>query len=99
MDDTHPLAYGLSEQYFSLKTSSMNFRPLKGAWNVGIIPEDTFTVGFTGSKIKNELKGSVNFAVEDMGRGCVVYLVDNPLFRGFWNEGLLLFSNALFLVE
>jgi hypothetical protein len=28
----------------------------------------------------------------------VVYLVDNPLFRGFWYSGHVLFSNAVFLV-
>jgi hypothetical protein len=36
--------------------------------------------------------------VQDVGRGAVVYLVDNPLFRGFWQSGKRLFSNAVFLV-
>jgi hypothetical protein len=38
------------------------------------------------------------FGVEDLGRGTVVYLADNPLFRSFWENGKLLFSNAVFLV-
>jgi len=36
--------------------------------------------------------------VEEVGRGEVVYLLDDPLFRGFWYNGELVFSNALFLV-
>ena len=36
------------------------------------------------------------FGEKSMGRGKVVYLVDNPLFRGFWDQGNLLFANALY---
>jgi len=28
----------------------------------------------------------------------VIYMVDNPLFRGFWETGKLLMVNALFFV-
>jgi hypothetical protein len=35
-------------------------------------------------------------SVEDKGRGSVVYLPDNPLYRGFWINGQFLFSNVLF---
>jgi len=38
------------------------------------------------------------FGVEHKGRGQVVYLIDNPLFRGFWESGKLIFANALFMV-
>jgi len=34
-----------------------------------------------------------------MGRGQVVYLIDNPLYRGFWEQGKLLFANAVFQVD
>ena len=36
--------------------------------------------------------------VQELGRGSVVYLADDPLFRGFWYNGKLLFSNAVFMV-
>ena len=29
----------------------------------------------------------------------VVYMVDNPLFRGFWENGNFLFGNAVFLLR
>lgn len=99
MDETHPLSYGIGNNYFSLKTSSLNYRPLIGAQNVGMIKEDAKIIGFTGSSIKEGLAGSIDFAIENMGRGQLIYMIDNPLFRGFWKEGQLLFSNALLLVH
>ncbi len=99
MDDSHPLAFGLRPYYFSLKTNDLRYDLLKGAWNVGYLEEDFLTHGFIGSNLKKKLKNSAVFAVQDMGRGRVVYLFDNPLFRSFWEEGKLLFSNALFLVN
>ncbi len=96
LDETHPLAFGLYEPYFSLKTNSLVFEPLKNAWNVGTVGKEPIITGFMGYQLKQEVKQSVTFAVEDKGRGAVIYLVDNPLFRSFWENGKMLFSNALF---
>ena len=49
--------------------------------------------------MKKKLTETVSFAVDKKGEGSVIYMVDNPLFRGFWENGILLFSNALFLVN
>jgi hypothetical protein len=38
------------------------------------------------------------FGVEDKGQGQVVYLVDNPLFRAFWENGKMVFANAVFML-
>ena len=38
------------------------------------------------------------FGVEQKGRGNVVYMIDNPLFRTFWESGKMMFSNAVFMV-
>ena len=54
--------------------------------------------GFAGSEAVKNLPGSLVFGVENHGSGAVVYLVDNPLFRGFWENGKLFFANALFMV-
>ena len=100
LDPTHPLAFGLGAHYFSLRTSSNHYPLMTGANNVIYHPQDEeMMLGFAGSQIKEKLKDSVVFAVEDSGRGSVIYMVDNPLYRGFWHNGLFLFSNALFIVE
>lgn len=97
MDPTHPLGSGLGSSYRSLRTSSLYFPLMTGAKNVGYIPKNPEVVGFAGSKIKSKLEDTVVFASEDIGKGKMIYLVDNPLFRGFWYNGLFLFSNAVFL--
>lgn len=98
-DITHPLAYGLGSTYFSLKTSDEYYQLLSGAQNVIYVPKGYKSFGFIGSNLKKELQNTVTFAVEQKGKGKIVYMVDNPLFRGFWENGNLLFSNALFLVN
>ncbi|QSE97975.1 M14 family metallopeptidase [Fulvivirga lutea] len=99
LDNTHPLAYGYSKNYYSLKTSSTRWSYLEDGSNVGVIKEDSKPVsGFAGSKAVSKLDKSLVFGVQSKGRGEVVYLVDNPLFRGFWENGKLLFSNAVFMV-
>ena len=52
--------------------------------------------GFIGSRVKPRLKNTPIAALQRMGQGQVVYFMDNPLFRSFWQEGKVLFSNALF---
>jgi len=71
---------------------------LKDGWNVGVLKKDNYVSGFVGSKLKPKIKDGLVFGVQDMVRGSVVYLADDPLFRHFWEGGKLLFSNAVFLV-
>lgn len=99
VDDSHPLAYGIGNQYYSLKNSSRTFALQTDMWNVMYIPEEYKYAGFIGANVKAKLKKSITFGVEDKGAGKIIYMVDNPLFRGFWENGNLLFSNALFLVN
>jgi hypothetical protein len=96
IDISHPLGFGLKNYYFSLKTSSLRYDLMKNAWNVGYLEDSLMINGFIGAGLKSKLKNSLVFAVQDKGRGSAIYLVDNPLFRGFWEEGKLLFSNAVF---
>ena len=99
IDKSHPLNYGLGDKYFSLKISDTRYQLLKGAVNTAYIPTGYKSFGFIGHSLKKSLANTVTFAVEQNGQGQIIYMVDNPLFRGFWENGNLLFSNALFLVE
>jgi hypothetical protein len=51
-----------------------------------------------GSQTKKLLNDGLLFGVQEIGDGSVVYLTENPLFRSFWENGKLLFSNAVFMV-
>ncbi|MEX0608159.1 MAG: M14 family metallopeptidase [Balneolaceae bacterium] len=98
MDETHPLAFGYSDEYMSLKLGSTSFEYLDNGWNVGAVKENAHRSGFVGHKAKKQLENTLAFGVQNMGRGKVVYMIDNPLFRGFWHNGKLLFGNAVFFV-
>jgi hypothetical protein len=99
LDNTHPLALGYPDYYFTLKRGSQRYGYLQDGWNVGTIRDQNALVsGFAGSRILNKLPESLVFGVEEKGRGEVIYLADNPLFRAFWFNGKLLMGNALFLV-
>lgn len=99
MDTSHPLAYGIGSTYFSLKTTAGSYEYLERGWNVGTVGSSPLISGFVGAQAQERLKESLTFGIEEMGRGSVCYFVDNPLYRGFWEHGKLLFSNALFLVR
>ncbi|HNT19053.1 MAG TPA: M14 family zinc carboxypeptidase [Saprospiraceae bacterium] len=96
LDTSHPMAFGLGRSYFTLKTEDLKFPLIKGGKNVIYLEKDWKQSGFIGSRLRDKLKETTVVSVEAMGRGRIVYMVDNPLFRGFWENGKLLFSNALF---
>jgi hypothetical protein len=100
LDNTHPLGFGLPDYYYSLKLND-DIYELFGdddGWNVGTIKKDGYVSGFVGSESKKKINNGLLLGVQPMGRGSVVYLVDDPLFRSFWENGKLLFSNAVFMV-
>jgi hypothetical protein len=99
LDNTHPLAFGYPKTYYTLKQDDAMYEFIKtGGWNVGVIKKDNQVAGFIGSQLKNKLKDGVLFGVQDMGRGNIVFLADDVLFRSFWENGKLMLCNAVFLV-
>lgn len=96
VDATNPLAYGLGNQYFSLKVTADTYE-MSDKLSAAVYLDDQYqSYGFIGSRVKPRLKKTPIAAIQRMGQGHVVYFVDNPLFRSFWQEGKVLFSNALF---
>jgi hypothetical protein len=97
LDASHPLTFGLGKQYFSMKNSTQHYKLLKGASNPIYVPANYRSYGFIGNDIRATMNETVTVATEDLGRGKVIYMVDNPLFRGFIENGNLLFGNAVWL--
>jgi hypothetical protein len=100
LDNSHPLAFGYEDIYYTLKQDDNLYEFFKegAGWNVGVIKKESQVAGFVGSKLKEKLKDGLLFGVQEMGRGNIIYLAENPLFRSFWENGKLLFCNALFMV-
>jgi len=99
MDNSHPLAFGYGDTYYTLKQDDVIYDFLKdGGWNVGIIRKDNLVSGFAGVKTREKLKDGLLFGVQDYGRGEAIFLADDIMFRSFWENGKLMLCNAVFLV-
>lgn len=99
LDNTHPLAFGYPNYYYTLKQDDQIYEFIKDAgWNVGVIKREKQIAGFVGSKLQRRLQDGLLFGVQTLGRGNITYLADDVLFRSFWENGKLMFSNAVFLV-
>lgn len=99
LDNTHPLGFGYPGYYYTLKLSDDIYNLFDdGNWNVGTVKKDGYVAGFVGEKSKAKIKDGLLLGAQPMGRGSVIYMVDDPLFRSFWQNGKLLFSNAVFMI-
>jgi hypothetical protein len=98
LDHTHPLAFGYPDYYYTLKQDVQVYEYMKDGWNVGYLKKDNYVAGFAGVQAKDKLKDGLLFGVQEMGRGQVVFLADDLLFRSFWENGKLMFCNAIFMV-
>lgn len=100
VDSSHPLMYGYPNYYYTLKMDNViyDFTKDGAGWNAGVLKKDNQLAGFVGYKLKKKLKDGLLFATQDLGRGSVTYITDDILFRNFWENGKLMFCNAVFMV-
>jgi hypothetical protein len=101
LDNTHPIGYGYDDDYyFSLKIGNSSYQLLENGYNVGYINNDPKpTSGFAGEKALDKISNSLVFGHQKYGEGSFIYMVDNPLFRSFWENGKLLLVNSIFFVN
>ena len=96
IDTSHPLAYGYEDYYYTLKLSGNAYKLLKNQ-NIAYLKSDIKPhSGFVGSTVYSKQANSLLFGNQDLGQGNVVYMIDNPLFRSFWENGKLFIANAIF---
>ncbi|RYY88378.1 MAG: zinc carboxypeptidase [Chitinophagaceae bacterium] len=99
LDNSHPLAFGYPNTYCTLRQDDKSFEFLDdGGWNVGVIKKERPVAGFVGNRLQPRLQDALILGVQEVGNGEVVYFADDVLFRAFWENGKLLFANAVFLV-
>lgn len=99
VDNSHPLGFGYDDEYFTLKLGANSYNYLKKGFNVVRLENNAIVSGFAGSKTLKNQEKSLIFGEEHIGKGSIVYMVDNPLFRGFWDNGKLFLANALFMTN
>jgi len=98
LDNTHPLGFGFPKFYHTLKLDDKVYKFLSNGWNVGVLKKENYVSGFVGVEAKKKLVDGLIFGVQALGSGTIIYMADDPLFRSFWENGKLLFSNAVFMV-
>ena len=99
VDNSHPLMFGYPDYYHTLKMDAAVYEFIKeGGWNVGSLKKENQVAGFVGYKLNPKLKDGLLFGVQELGGGTVTFLTDNVLFRNFWENGKLMFCNAVFMV-
>ena len=99
VDKTHPMAFGYNDHYFTLKMGSTAYGLLESGYNVAYLNESKVYSGFAGKNALKQLDKTLVFGEERMGSGSIIYMVDNTLFRSFWENGKLFLVNAVFMVN
>lgn len=96
IDNSHPIGYGFPDYYYTLKIGAQSYAWLEKGSNVAYLKKSQVVLGYAGAEARRKLEESVVVAMDRMGEGAAIYLVDDPLFRAFWHNGHFLFANALF---
>ena len=99
VDHTHPMEFGYSEDYFTLKRGSATYSLLDSGYNVAYIEDTKVYSGFAGKETLKNLDQTLVFGEEQMGSGSFIYMVENTLFRSFWENGKLFLVNSIFFVN
>lgn len=102
IDDSHPLAFGVGEQLYSLKFSDEGLVPSTHWQTVGYYSKDQESLlvsGYASEENLNKLAGNAFAGVSEMGSGKVVFLLDNTQYRMFWVGPARLMQNAVMLLH
>lgn len=100
VDVTHPMAFGYDNDYFTLKLGSDSYSLLESGYNIAYLGDKPKPVsGYAGKDALKGLDNSLIFGEENIGSGSMIYIVDNILFRSFWENGKLFLVNAVFFVN
>ena len=101
LDTTHPLAFGMSPEVYTLKFGSSSLQPDPNLQTVGrYLPDSTglLAAGYAPTDALDQLAGNTWAGVRQIGEGKLVYLLDNPHYRMFWRGPSRLMQNAVMIV-
>jgi len=101
LDTTNPLAFGMSKDLYSLKFGSDALKPNAGFQTVGRYAAypNLLASGYASSANLKRMGGNAFAGVQPIGRGKVVFLMDNTQYRMFWRGPSRMMQNAVMLVK
>jgi hypothetical protein len=100
IDNTNPLAFGLPETLYSLKFGDDGIVPNNSLQTVGYYVKEgeVMASGYASAENKEKARGMAFAAVQNMGSGKVVFLLDNTQYRMFWVGPSRMVQNAVMLM-
>lgn len=101
IDISHPLAFGIKDQLYTLKFGSDAIVPNASLQSVGYYHKNAnelLASGYIADEYKSHLAGKTFAAVQPLGSGKIVYLLDNPHYRMFWRGPSRMLQNAVMLL-
>ncbi len=97
LDATNPLAFGY-DHYYTLRQGADHLKISSN--NVFHLKKDAKALnGFVGARVNKQQSEAAIAGYQSYGDGAIIYFIDNPLFRGFWENGKLMVANAVFFVN
>ena len=101
IDTSHPLAFGMKSHLYDLKFGSSAFEPSTSLESVGKYVENVSRLlasGYASKENLNHLAGKTFAAVDRIGKGKVIYLLDNTQYRMFWKGPSRMMQNAVMIM-
>jgi len=99
LDLSHPLTFGITNAKLPVfKNSTMLLQPAGTAFvNVALYSRAPQLAGYTAAEYIPRISQSALLLAHDVGRGRVIGMTDNPVFRGYFYGSSRLLVNALYL--
>jgi hypothetical protein len=101
VDISNPLAFGLKEDLYSLKFGNDALVPDPDLQTVGYYAKDSTSLlvaGYASKENLSHLAGQTFAGVLPMGKGKLVFLLDNTQYRMFWRGPSRMMQNAVMLL-
>ncbi len=101
IDITHPLAFGMKDEVYSLKFGTDAILPSDSIQTVGYYHKDAaelLVAGYASQENLSHLAGMTFAGVVPVGEGKIVLLIDNTQYRGFWRGPSRMMQNAVMQV-
>jgi hypothetical protein len=99
LDLTHPLTFGIRRKDLPVfKNSNLLLQPSAAPFvNVALYTNQSHLAGFTSSEYLPRIAQGAVMVAHNLGRGRVIGMTDNPVFRGYFKGSSRLLINALYL--
>ena len=98
MDNSHPLAYGLTNDTIAFtKAGTQVLKPATQDFlTVASYTDSPLAAGYSSKENVERIKNTPAVLAQRVERGSIVVFNDNPVFRGYWLGASRLMVNSLF---